>query len=89
MYRVTFYTYSGMSIPMLATEDRDELKGFVQRYLRRKRRLGYYVQYLGKRNNSPGASWEIADENAAMIGDDQGFLSVRKVRKSACRDCRA
>ncbi len=75
MFNVTFVTYSGMPIPIAEHVDREQAKAAVRRRLKRAKRNGQPISKVGN------GKWEIeTPENAFMIGDDDGFLIVRRAR---------
>jgi hypothetical protein len=74
-YDIDFVTYSGMPIPIRQDVTKEEAKAYANRRKRRFRKDGFYVMYLGK------GRWEYNDENAALVSDYEGFLTIRPVSK--------
>lgn len=73
MFNVTFYTYSGMSIPVARGVEREEAKELVKERIRRARKHGIPVDKIDK------GRWEFqTPDNAVMITDAHGILTVRK-----------
>jgi hypothetical protein len=72
VYKVTFYTYSGMSIPMGENISRDMAIEMVRKKNRWARERGQPVTKIG-----PGRWEHETPEDAFMISDYDGILVVK------------
>lgn len=75
-YRLSFYAFCGMSIPIVDKTDREDARLRAAQYLRRLRRRGQTVTVKTK-----GEEWEAIDpETAVMVSDDCGVLYLTEVK---------
>jgi hypothetical protein len=72
MYSLTFVTFSGMTIPLGDDMDKEDVACEVKRRNTHARRRGLDV--MKTENNT----WEHTDDEAVMVGDDQGYLMVSR-----------
>jgi hypothetical protein len=79
-YTVRFNCYCGMSIPLGEDVTAGRAHAIVTSYNRRAQRSGITVERLMGRGRP---EWEHSDEDAALIGDDQGILVVTRSRLTA------
>lgn len=71
-FDVRFSAYCGMSYDVGTDLDRDAAKAAVRAFLTGARKKGHPVNKLGK------GTWEVeTPEDAAMVGDGEGTLTVR------------
>lgn len=76
MYQVRFVSYGGMSYNVCETCDREEAQDTVRAFLKRARKRGCCTSKIDAN------VWEVeTPENAAMIGDGEGFLKVVRCRR--------
>ncbi len=74
-YNVRFISYSGMSYNVREDCDREEAQTAVRAFLKRARKRGCYTSKIAANE------WEVeTPEDAAMIGDGEGFLKVTAKR---------
>ena len=71
-YRAVFVCFNGMTIPLRDDMTRSEAKEYANTRKRRYRKLGFDVSYLGD------GEWEYVDDQALMVGDDQGYLKIKR-----------
>ncbi len=81
MYDVLFHSYCGMTTPLARGADRERVKAIVRAKLRRAKRFGQPVSRCGR------LQWEFSSpDDAFMVSDSDGILSVRRARRSARND---
>lgn len=82
--RLTFYSFCGMSSPILDSRDNAEVeraRTLAARIIRSRRKVGHHVTVYDK-----GARWEVAEpEGCAMVPDTAGTLSLSV--ECRCDDC--
>ena len=87
-YGLTMYAYCGMSVPLITRdeqEDRETVRAYAARYIRRARKSGNKVNVL-----EPGTKWEIeTPDDAFMVSDNEGTLSLVEFKPATrkCFDC--
>lgn len=75
MFEVVFDSYCGMTRCLARGLDRVEVKETIRRIIRSARRQGRFVDKIRK------GVWEVqTPDDACMISDEEGILSVRRVR---------
>lgn len=72
MYDIKFVGYTGFVVTLRHGIERIAAQEYCRGFVNRRRNEGYDVSYIAR------GEWEIQDDNAPMIGDDQGYLVVRR-----------
>lgn len=78
-YDLVFVCYNGMNINILTDEEKEKVAVKVRLKLRFAREDGFTVNKIEK------GRWEVYDDEAGMIGDDQGYLVIKRHRPAGRR----
>lgn len=83
MFRVQFYSHSGLSHAPLDFDTAAEARAEIAQRIRTARNSGHHVDTLER-----GRDWEVCEpEGCAMVPDSAGLLSLSQFYPFECPEC--